>query len=67
MGRAVDPVDDVLYVASQTSLFRAQVVEGSPGEGVLYHNPRDQTVGPRQLSSDFRSSSLHMGVSRPSI
>jgi quinoprotein glucose dehydrogenase len=46
MGGAVDPVDDVLYVASQTSLFSAQVVEGSPGKGVLYHNPRGQTVGP---------------------
>jgi hypothetical protein len=28
-GGAVDPVDDVLFVASQTSLFRAQVVAGS--------------------------------------
>ena len=27
MGDAVDPVDDVLYVASSTTLFRAQVVE----------------------------------------
>jgi quinoprotein glucose dehydrogenase len=45
-GGAVDPVDDVLYVASQTSLFRAQVVEGSPKTGVLYHNPRGQSVGP---------------------
>jgi len=45
-GGAVDPVDDVLYVASSTSLFRAQVVEGSPKTGVLYHNPRGQTVGP---------------------
>ena len=30
----------------QTSLFRAQVVEGLPKTGVLYHNPRGQTVGP---------------------
>jgi glucose dehydrogenase len=45
-GGAVDPVDDVLYVASQTSVFRAQVVEGSPKTGVVYHNPRGQTVGP---------------------
>jgi quinoprotein glucose dehydrogenase len=46
MGGAVDPVDDVLYVASQTSLYSAQVVEGTPGKGVLYHNPRGQNVGP---------------------
>jgi len=45
-GGAVDPVEDVLYVASQTSLFLAQVVEGSPKTGVLYHNPRGQTIGP---------------------
>ena len=45
-GGAVDPVDDVLYVASTTSLFRAQVVEGLPNMGVRYHNPRGQTVGP---------------------
>ena len=45
-GGAVDPVDDVLYVASQTSLFRAQVVEGLPKAGVRYHNPRGQVVGP---------------------
>jgi quinoprotein glucose dehydrogenase len=45
-GGAVDPVDDVLYVASQTSLFRAVVVEGSPKTGVLYHNTRGQAIGP---------------------
>jgi quinoprotein glucose dehydrogenase len=45
-GGAVDPVDDVLYVASTTSLFRAQLVEGSPKTGVLYHDPRGQNVGP---------------------
>jgi quinoprotein glucose dehydrogenase len=45
-GGAVDPVDDVLYVASATSLFRALLVEGSPNTGVLYHDPRGQSVGP---------------------
>ena len=45
-GGAVDPVDDVLYVASQTSCSTAQVVEGSPKTGVIYHNPRGQTIGP---------------------
>ena len=45
-GGAVDPVDDVLYVTSRTSVFRAQVVEGSPKTGVVYHNPRGQTIGP---------------------
>jgi quinoprotein glucose dehydrogenase len=46
MGGAVDPVDDVLYVASSTTLFRAVVVEGRPKTGVVYHNPRGQSVGP---------------------
>ena len=41
-GGAVDPVDDVLYVASQNSLFRAVVTEGSPKTGVLYHDARGQ-------------------------
>jgi quinoprotein glucose dehydrogenase len=41
-GGAVDPVDDVLYVTSQNSLFRAVVVEGSPKTGVLYHDARGQ-------------------------
>ena len=41
-GGAVDPVDDVLYVASQNTLFRALVVEGSPKTGVLYHDTRGQ-------------------------
>jgi len=45
-GGAVDPVDDVLYVASQTSLFRGQVVEGAAKSGVAYVNPRGQTIGP---------------------
>jgi quinoprotein glucose dehydrogenase len=45
-GGAVDPVDDVLFVASQTTLFRALVVEGSPNTGVLYHDPRGQSIGP---------------------
>ena len=31
---------------AQTTLFRAQVVEGSPKTGVLYHDPRGQSVGP---------------------
>jgi quinoprotein glucose dehydrogenase len=41
-GGAVDPVDDVLYVTSQNTLFRAVVVEGSPKTGVLYHDARGQ-------------------------
>jgi quinoprotein glucose dehydrogenase len=45
-GGAVDPVDDVLYVASQNTLFRALVVAGSPKTGVLYHDARGQDVGP---------------------
>jgi quinoprotein glucose dehydrogenase len=45
-GGAVDPVDDVLYVASNTSLFRAQLSEGSPNTGVLYHDTRGQAGGP---------------------
>ncbi len=45
-GGAVDPVDDVLYVASQNTLNKAQVVEGADKSGVLYDNPRGQTIGP---------------------
>jgi len=45
-GGAVDPVDDVLYVASQNTLFRALVSDGSPKTGVLYHDTRGQNVGP---------------------
>jgi len=45
-GGAVDPVDDVLYVATQSSLFRARLVEGSPNTGVLYHDTRGQPGGP---------------------
>lgn len=45
-GGAIDPVDDVLYVTSQTSLLRAQVIEGTAGKGVLYHNTRGQTLTP---------------------
>jgi quinoprotein glucose dehydrogenase len=52
-GGAIDPIDDVLYVATQTSLFRAQVVEGSPNTGVLYHNPRGQSVGPPSTVFDL--------------
>jgi quinoprotein glucose dehydrogenase len=44
-GGAIDPVDDVLYVASQTTLFRAQLAEGSPKTGVLYHDTRGQAQG----------------------
>ena len=45
-GGAVDPVDDVLYVTSQNTLFRALLFEGSPKTGVLYHDARGQAVGP---------------------
>ena len=45
-GGAVDPVNDVLYATVQTSLFRAQVAEGSPKTGVLYHDTRGQPTGP---------------------
>jgi quinoprotein glucose dehydrogenase len=45
-GGAIDPVDDMLYVASQSTLFRALVMPGSPNTGVLYHDPRGQNVGP---------------------
>ncbi len=45
-GGAVDPVDDVLYVTVQNTLFRALVTEGSPGTGVLHHDSRGQDVGP---------------------
>ncbi len=46
-GGAVDPVDDVLYVTTQTSLFRAQLAPGSPKTGVLYHDTRGQSIGPQ--------------------
>ena len=45
-GGAIDPVDDVLYVASQTTLFRAQLSAGSPKTGVLYHDTRGQSLSP---------------------
>jgi glucose dehydrogenase len=45
-GGAVDPVDDVLYVATNTTLYRAQVTPGSPKTGVLYHDTRGQAVTP---------------------
>jgi quinoprotein glucose dehydrogenase len=45
-GGAVDPVEDVLYVASENTLYRAQVSPGSPGTGVLYHDTRGQQVTP---------------------
>src|SRR6185369_9069105 len=45
-GGAVDPVDDVLFVAGQNSLNKEQVVEGAEKSGVLFVNPRGQTIGP---------------------
>jgi quinoprotein glucose dehydrogenase len=45
-GGAVDPVEDVLYVAPENTLYRAQVTPGSPGKGVLYHDTRGQQVTP---------------------
>ena len=45
-GGAVDPVEDVLYVASENTLYRAQVTPGTPGKGVLYHDTRGQSVTP---------------------
>jgi quinoprotein glucose dehydrogenase len=45
-GGAVDPVEDVLYVASENTLFRAQLSPGLPGKGVLYHDTRGQPVTP---------------------
>ena len=54
-GGAVDPVDDVLYVTVQTSLFRAQVAEGSPKTGVLYHDTRGQPTGPPPTVRSRRS------------
>jgi quinoprotein glucose dehydrogenase len=45
-GGAVDPVDDVLFVAGQNTINKAQVVEGADKSGVNYVNPRGQTIGP---------------------
>jgi len=45
-GGAVDPVDDVLFVAGQNTINKEQVVEGADKSGVLYVNPRGQTIGP---------------------
>jgi quinoprotein glucose dehydrogenase len=45
-GGAVDPVEDVLYVAPENTLYRAQVTPGSDGKGVLYHDTRGQQVTP---------------------
>ncbi len=45
-GGAVDPVDDVLFVAGQNTINKEQVVEGAPKSGVVYVNPRGQTIGP---------------------
>jgi quinoprotein glucose dehydrogenase len=49
-GGAVDPVDDILYVTTQTSLFRAQLAQGSPKTGVLYHDTRGQPIGPQSTA-----------------
>jgi outer membrane protein assembly factor BamB len=62
-GGAADPVDDVLYVTTQKTLYRPIVVEGRPGTGVLYHDTRgSQGAGPGRRCSAFRSSSLPTGV-----
>jgi quinoprotein glucose dehydrogenase len=45
-GGAVDPVDDVLFVAGQNTINKEQLVEGATKSGVLYVNPRGQTIGP---------------------
>jgi quinoprotein glucose dehydrogenase len=45
-GGAVDPVDDVLFVAGQNTINKEQVVEGATKSGVLFVNPRGQTIGP---------------------
>jgi quinoprotein glucose dehydrogenase len=45
-GGAVDPVDDVLYVAGQNTINKAQVVDGAAKSGVNYVNPRGRTIGP---------------------
>jgi quinoprotein glucose dehydrogenase len=45
-GSAVDPVDDVLFVAGQNSLNKEQVVQGADKSGVVYVNPRGQSIGP---------------------
>ncbi len=45
-GGAVDPVEDVLYVAPENTLYRAQVTPGTAGKGVLYHDTRGQQVTP---------------------
>ena len=45
-GGAVDPVDDVLYVAGQNTINKEQVVVGADKSGVNYVNPRGQTIGP---------------------
>ena len=65
-GGAIDPVDDVLYVASQNSLFRAQVVPGAPKTGVSITILAVKRLGRRRRCSACRSSSLPMGASLPS-
>ena len=44
-GGAVDPVDDVLYVASNSSLYVEKLMEGMPGTGVAYHDTRGARGG----------------------
>jgi quinoprotein glucose dehydrogenase len=45
-GGAVDPVEDVLFAAGQNTINREQVVEGASKSGVVFVNPRGQTIGP---------------------
>ncbi len=46
-GGAVDPVNDILYVATLTSIGKFQLMEGSAGTGVRYHDTRGmRNAGP---------------------
>jgi quinoprotein glucose dehydrogenase len=49
-GGAFDPVDQVLYATSLTTLFRAQLAPGAPKTGVIYHDTRGQSIGPQPLA-----------------
>ena len=42
-GGAVDPVNDILFVASMSAAGKFQLVAGSPGTGVRYHDTRGQS------------------------
>ena len=66
-GGAVDPVDDVLYVASENTLYRAQVTRDRRGRAFCTTTLAVKRVTRRRRCSAFRSSSLPMGGSRPSI